>query len=215
MRTLYLDTSSSFLYTGIVDDEKIIVEKKEKLDKNLSKFALQKISQMFEENNISSEEIDKIVVVNGPGSFTGVRIGLTIAKTFAWAKNIPIIPISSLEAMALSNKKENYKYLVPAIDARRNYVFASIYDNENNSFVMNEQYINLTTLEAALDNMPNNISYISNDSLNVKYSITKYEPDIKLIVDTVKDRKAVNPHSIDANYLKLTEAEENNDNRIS
>lgn len=215
MKTLYLDTSSSFLYTGIIDNDKVITEIKEKLDKDLSKFALLKVSQMFEENNISADEINKIIVVNGPGSFTGVRIGLTIAKTFAWARKIPIIPISSLEAMALSHCNEKTKYLVPAIDARRNFVFASIYDNENNSFIMNEQYINLTTLEAVLENMPNSITYISNDDLNVKYSVSKYNPDIKFIVDKVKDRQPVNPHSIDANYLKLTEAEENNDSRIN
>lgn len=215
MKILYLDTSSSFLYTGLVFDGQLITQIKEKLDKDLSTLALSKISRMFTENKITPDEINKIIVVNGPGSFTGVRIGLTIAKTFAWAKQIPIITISSLEAMALSHSKENSKYLVPAIDARRNYVFASIYDNENQAFVMNEQYINLNTLEAALENMPSNIKYITNDNLKINHEIITYDPDILYIVDKVKDRGPVNPHSIDANYLKLTEAEEKNDSRAS
>lgn len=215
MKILYLDTSSSFLYTGLVFDGQLITQIKEKLDKDLSTLALSKISRMFTENKITPDEINKIIVVNGPGSFTGVRIGLTIAKTFAWAKQIPIITISSLEAMALSHSKESSKYLVPAIDARRNYVFASIYDNENRAFVMNEQYINLNTLEAALENMPSNIKYITNDNLKINHEIITYDPDILYIVDKVKDRGPVNPHSIDANYLKLTEAEEKNDSRAS
>ena len=90
MKILYLDTSSSFLYTGIIENDKVISEIKEKLDKDLSKFALLKVSEMFEKNNVSSDEINKIIVVNGPGSFTGVRIGLTIAKIFAWARKIPM-----------------------------------------------------------------------------------------------------------------------------
>ena len=123
MKILYLDTSSSFLYAGLVFDEKLIDQINERLDKDLSKLALSKISKMFIENNITPDEINKIIVVNGPGSFTGVRIGLTIAKTFAWAKQIPIIPISSLEAMALSYEEKEVHYVIPIIDARRNFVF--------------------------------------------------------------------------------------------
>ena len=47
-------------------------------------------------------------MVNGPGSFTGIRIGITIAKVYAWSLNIPITTISSLEAMAISSENEKY-----------------------------------------------------------------------------------------------------------
>lgn len=211
MKILYLDTSSSFLYTSIIENDEIVAEIKERLDKDLSTEALPKISEMFEKNNISPDEIERIIVVNGPGSFTGVRIGLTIAKTFAWTRKIPIIPISSLEAMALSYNENDYKYIVPAIDARRSFVFASIYDKENKEFVMQEQYVSLATLEVAIENMPGNTAYISNDNINTDYEIIEYVPDIRNIVLNTKDREAVNPHAIDANYLKLTEAEEKHD----
>ena len=56
---------------------------------------------------------------------------------------------------------------------------------------------------------------ITNDNLKINHEISNYNPDISYIVEKVKDREAVNPHSIDANYLKLTEAEERNDNRTS
>lgn len=211
MKILYLDTSSNFLYTSIIGNDEIVAEIKERLDKDLSTEALPKISEMFEKNNISPDEIEKIIVVNGPGSFTGVRIGLTIAKTFAWTRKIPIIPISSLEAMALSYNENDYKYIVPAIDARRNFVFASIYDKENKEFVMQEQYVSLATLEVAIENMPGNAAYISNDNINTDYGIIEYVPNILNIVLNTKDREVVNPHAIDANYLKLTEAEEKHD----
>ena len=208
MKILYLDTSSSFLYTAILEDSNIIAEIKEKLDNNLSVYTLPKIEEMLKNNNIDINSIEKIIVVNGPGSFTGIRIGLTITKTLAWARNIPIIPISSLEAMSLS-AEEDYDYVVPVIDARRGYVYASIYDNQNDKFVMNEKYISLNVLLVALSNIEGTITFITNDSISVDYNVKSYSPDISKIVLNTMNRESVNPHSIDANYLKLTEAEEN------
>lgn len=208
MKIFYLDTSSNYLYTAILEDTKVISEIKEKLDRDLSSLALFKIEEMFKNNNMDLNDIEKIIVVNGPGSFTGVRIGLTIAKTISWAKKIPIIQISSLEAMALSSNNK-YNYTVPAIDARRNYVFAAIYDNVNKSFILKEQYISINTLEAAMGNLGDDITYISNDKLNTEYNIQEYVPDIAYIVENVMNREGINPHSVDANYLKMTEAEEN------
>ena len=207
MITLYLDTTSSFLYTALIKSGETIAEIKEQLNNNLSEYTLPRIEEMLKVKDISINEIEKIIVVNGPGSFTGIRIGLTIAKTLAWAKNIPIIPISSLEAMALSSDGE-YDYVVPAIDARRGFVYASIYDIKNNSFVMNEKHILIDTLNIALDSLVGGICYISNDIINTEYDVQPYEPKIDKIVNFVKDREPVNPHSVDANYLKMTEAEE-------
>ena len=212
MKIFYLDTSSNFLYTAILEDEVVIAEDKEKLEKDLSKYTLQKIKELIIKNNISFDDIEKIIVVNGPGSFTGIRIGLTIAKTLAWVKNIPIIQISSLEAMALSNNMENIDYIVPIIDARRGFVFSTIYDNNKKEFILKEQYINLTTLDAALDSIVGNILFITNDDIKTKYIRTIYEPNISKIVKIAKNRQTINPHDVDANYLKLTEAEEKYDN---
>lgn len=208
MKIFYLDTSSNYLYTAILEDTKIVSEIKEKLERDLSSLALFKIEELFKKNNMTLSDIEKIIIVNGPGSFTGVRIGLTIAKTISWAEKIPIIQISSLEAMALSSNSR-YDYTVPAIDARRNYVFATIYDNVNRNFILKEQYINIKTLEIAIENLDGDIAYISNDKLNTEYTIQKYVPDISHIVENVMNRECINSHLVDANYLKMTEAEEN------
>ena len=103
MKYLYIDTSSSFLYAAILENDNIISKVCEDYGQSLSEIALPKIAAMFEENNINPKEIDKIIVVNGPGSFTGIRIGITIAKVYAWSLKIKITTISSLEAMAISN----------------------------------------------------------------------------------------------------------------
>ena len=80
MRTLYIDTSSSFLYTGIINDNKIEAEIKEEYGHKLSEMALPEIVSMFEKNKLQAKDVDKIIVVYGPGSFTGIRIGITIAQ---------------------------------------------------------------------------------------------------------------------------------------
>ena len=204
MRCLYIDTSSSFLYTSIVDDEKVIAEIKEEYGQSLSEVALPKIVSMFEENNFKPEDIDKIIVVNGPGSFTGIRIGITIAKVYAWSLKIPITTIYSLEAMALSS--DSNKYHVPMINARRGYVFAAIYD-VNNDVVLEPQHIKLEELKKKLDGIPY-YEIISNDEFEENFEVSKYSPDMLKIVKKYKNKECINPHIVNPEYLKLTEAEE-------
>lgn len=211
MKYLYLDTTSNFLYTGVVDNNYLICERKLRFDKDLSTMALTTMVTMLEEKNIKPSDIDKIILVNGPGSFTGCRIGITIAKTFAWSLNIPITTISSLEAMALSN--ENYDFFIPVLDARRDFVFSGIYDKDNNQ-IMKNQYIKKSVLETAINNMSDNFIFITNDDIELNGPKVNYDPNILNIVLKYKDKESVNPHGIDADYLKLTEAEEKlNDNK--
>ena len=204
MRIFYLDTTSSFLYFGLVEDDKLIFEVKKSLGKDMSKYTLSTIEEKFNEFKISTDSVDKIILVNGPGSFTGIRIGATIAKTFAWAKNIPISTITSLESMALSSKS-NSDLLVPIIDARRGFVFSQIFDNKF-SEISKPRYINLNILRDEANAHNVSISYISNDSF--EFEVERYEPNILKIVKYFRDKEIVSPHSIDAFYLKLTEAEE-------
>lgn len=206
MKILYLDTSSSFLYCAIVKNGECIAEIKQNLEKDLSSLALSQINNLFVSTSTVPNDIDKILVVNGPGSFTGIRVGLTIAKTFAWGLNKKISTISSLEAMAISNRN-NYDYFIPVINARRGYVYSGIYDREGNE-ILKGQYINLEVLKASVDNLPGKYIYISNDDLEEIYPLERYNPDFVEIVNNYGSKEEINPHAVDALYLKLTEAEE-------
>ena len=206
MRTLYIDTSSSFLYSAIVEDNKILGEIKEEYGQSLSEVALSRIVSIFNDNNIKPEDIDKIIVVNGPGSFTGIRIGITIAKVYSWSLNIPITTISSLEAMSLSS--ESQKYHVPAIDARRGYVFAAIYD-ENNNQVLKPQHIKIEDLKQEMSKLDDYVVITNDEYLDEDFdNIEGYNPNLLKIVNCYKDKEPINPHAINPDYLKLTEAEE-------
>ena len=203
MRILYIDTSSSYLYTSIVENDKLISEIKEEFGQSLSEVALPRIVSMFEDNNLSPKDIDKIIVVNGPGSFTGIRIGITIAKIYAWSLNIPISTIYSLEAMAISSKENTYH--VPIINARRGYVYTAIYD-ENYNEVLKPCHILLTDLQEKLKDI-DNYEYISNDEFD-DLELNSYSPDFIKIINKFKDKENINPHAVNPEYLKLTEAEE-------
>lgn len=206
MKILYLDTSSSFLYCAIVKNDESIGELKLNLEKDLSSLALLAISNLFVTTSTDPKDIDKILVVNGPGSFTGIRVGLSIAKTYAWSLDIKISTISSLESMAISCKSD-YDYFIPIIDARRGYVYSGIYDKDSNQ-ILKDQYMSLDVLKVTVENLPGSYVFITNDKINDLNPMEGYDPDFVSIVNKYKDREEVNPHEIDALYLKLTEAEE-------
>lgn len=205
MRYLYIDTSSSYLYTAIVEDNKLISSISEEYGQNLSEVALPKIASMFESNNLNPKDIQKIIVVNGPGSFTGIRIGITIAKIYAWSLNIEITTITSLEAMAVSSNKNLIH--IPILNARRGYVYSAIYDKDIT--ILKPQHIKFEELMNYVNNI-DNYEFISNDKFENLSSVSAYSPDYIKIVEKYKNKKAVNPHSVNPEYLKLTEAEEKN-----
>jgi len=205
MKILYIDTTTSYLYTGLVVDGKLLADIKEDFGKDLSSCALQKISELLKNNNLEPNDIDKIMVVNGPGSFTGIRVGVTIAKTYAYSLNKKVITISSLEAMALSGKTDS-TFKVPMIDARRGYVYGAIYNNDATP-VLKPQYITLEALTCAVDHLIDSFEYISNQKFN-DIECESYNPDIEKIVNTFKNREEINPHAVNPVYLKQTEAEE-------
>ena len=204
MKYLYIDTSSSYLNTALVEDNNVLASINEEFGQSLSEVVVPKIVSMFQENNIEPKDIDKIIVVNGPGSFTGIRIGITIAKVYAWSLNIPITTIDSLGAMALSSNDK--KVHIPMINARRGYVYGAIYD-EDNRILLKPQHIKQIDLEKEYQKYPNR-EIISNDELEINEQIKSYTPDFLKIVNFYKDKENINPHAVNPEYLKLTEAEE-------
>lgn len=205
MKILYIDTTSNYLYSALLIDENITGEIKENLGKDLSVFTLDRIKKMLDENHVTPSDLDKILVVNGPGSFTGIRIGVTIAKTLAYSLNIPISTVSSLEIMALSSTQET-TYKVPIIDARRGYVYAGIYDEDNNQILKN-QYMSLEALKCAIDKLPGTYSVITNNDIDIE-NIERYSPNFLKAITANKNKECVNHHSVNPIYLKSTEAEE-------
>lgn len=206
MISLFLDTHSSDLNIGVVKS-KTLDEIKLKDLENHSNLFLSKVDEILKKNDIEPREVDRIVVVNGPGSFTGIRIAVTCAKVYAYMLNKEITTISSLKAYALST--DNYDYIVPLIDARRGYVYGAIYDKNLNE-VQEESYISFDELMGKVSKLNGVVKYIGNYTNN-NIEVIKPNLDILNIVDYSKKLENINPHLVNPNYLKKTEAEEKND----
>ena len=136
-------------------------------------------------------KVNEIIVVNGPGSFTGIRIGVTIAKIFAYLKKIRIVTITSLQARAIGN---NSKYILSLIDAKHDNYYVGLYDSKYNKIT--EEFASIDKVEE-LKEKYNPLVVTPNNNYNIEE-----------IVEYTKSFEGQNPHTVDPIYLKLPEAME-------
>ena len=208
MINLFVDTSYKSLYLALLKDESIIDQIQIMSEFNFSETMIPKLSELLKNNGLESKNINKIFVVVGPGSFTGIRIGLTACKVLAYVLNIPIVPISSLEFMATT--AVNTDYVIPFIDARHNMVFGAVYDKLG-KVVFPDKYCSLSELNSSISGTYTFVTY--DENIVDSYVEPKYDVH-KIIVNHIND-EGKNSHEIKPNYLKKTEAEEKlNDSRV-
>lgn len=202
MKYLLIDTSLSYALVSIICNNEILALFNDKVDNDMSSRIIPIIEDCLKKSNIELKDINKIFVVNGPGSFTGVRIGVTVSKIISWSLNIDLISLSSLELLATSSTSSE---IIPMINARRGNVFAGGYDKNLNTILPNGLY-NLD--ELIKEHV--NATYISYDLFEDKnINLIKPNLDIIKIIKKHENDKPVNPHALIPNYLKKTEAEEN------
>ena len=196
MISLFIDTSLSDVSIALLKDEKLLSLINNNIPGEHSVYVTKYIEDILKENNILPNQIKEIIVINGPGSFTGVRIGVTIAKIFAYLLNIRIVSITSLKAKIIGRSS---KYILSTIDAKHNNYYVGLYDN--NYEKIKEEFMS----EEELNNL---IKQYHPLTISEK---EKYE--IEEIIKYAKNIKNENPHSINPIYLKLPEAMEKNDKR--
>jgi len=201
MKSLFINTSTDKMVVAIVVDDKVEYLCKENRGRDLSVSLMPTIEEAFSKTNQKPNDIDTIFVANGPGSFTGIRMGVTVAKTMAWGLHLKVVPLSSLELMASTNTEK--EYVVPLIDARRGYVFAGIYDH-NLNVIKEASYISLEDLRNEIGEKE--VLYVSEDQF--AFEVAESDYDILKIISKHKNDEGINPHQLKPNYLKMTEAEE-------
>ncbi|XID92869.1 tRNA (adenosine(37)-N6)-threonylcarbamoyltransferase complex dimerization subunit type 1 TsaB [Paenibacillaceae bacterium WGS1546] len=135
---LAFDTSTAAFAASIVKDGALVDSVVSFAERNHSVRVLSEIQELLRRNGLTGGDLDAIVAGRGPGSYTGVRIAVTAAKTLAWAWNKPLIGVSSLEALALGawlSLRRNHEdladdrdvWIVPIMDARRGQVYTARY----------------------------------------------------------------------------------------
>ena len=133
---LFIDTHDELITIALKAKDNLYIKTKES-EYSHSVYTMPMIAEIFDENNLDIKDLDKIIVVNGPGSFTGIRIGLSIAKTIAYALNIKINTISSLLTYLISSNIKENKMAV--IEDNKGY-YISAMDKDNN-IILEEQYV--------------------------------------------------------------------------
>lgn len=127
MKILAIDTSSKICSVSILEDDHVILEKHTNDEKTHSQNLMPLIDTLFKETNLSLDDINLLACCQGPGSFTGIRIGIATIKAFSDAKNIPVIGITSLESLAYNITDTGL--IVSLIDAKNDNVYYSLFSN--------------------------------------------------------------------------------------
>ena len=205
MITLFIDTSFSDVSIALLKDNKIINKIIKSIPNEHSKYAITYIDDVLKKSNVKPNEVNNIMVVNGPGSFTGVRIGLTIAKIYAYLLNIDVTLVSSLKTLALSSKGN---YILSLMDARNDNYYLGLYDKNYNE-VIEEHFSNINEINEILEKY-NDVKIVSNSNISVNNYELIEELDIERIVLYYKDKQRVNAHQVLPNYLKLPQVLEKN-----
>ena len=206
MISLLIDTCTKNVCIALFKDKSLLDKVIHSNQIDLSGNFMVLVSNILSKNNIKIEDIDKFFVAVGPGSFTGIRIGVTCAKVMAWALKKDVIPFSSLELLA--SVDNNADYIVPLIDARRGYVFTGVYDNHLNC-IMNDDYIKLDDLLKKMGT-DKSITFVSLDNFDLETYLPEY--NVNKVIEKHYNDTPINPHSLNPNYLKKTEAEEKREN---
>jgi|LSQX01.3.fsa_nt_gb tRNA threonylcarbamoyladenosine biosynthesis protein TsaB len=131
MRVLAVDTASVVATAAVIDKDKLICEHVLNHKKTHSEKIMPMIEEILNSSEIDIKDIDIFAAAVGPGSFTGLRIGIAAIKGFAQAIDRPVVGVSTLEGLAYNTGINQY-ILSPIMDARRNQVYNAIYKWNNN-----------------------------------------------------------------------------------
>ncbi|MCX7792823.1 MAG: tRNA (adenosine(37)-N6)-threonylcarbamoyltransferase complex dimerization subunit type 1 TsaB [Thermodesulfovibrionales bacterium] len=134
MRILAIETSTVLGGIAIVDDKVLISEIRLNVSVEHSERLLPEIAHLIKASGLSIEDIDAFAISTGPGSFTGLRVGMATAKGLSFASGKPLIAVSTLEAMAWNLPYTHYP-VCTVLDARRNQVFMALFKWKEENFI--------------------------------------------------------------------------------
>ena len=211
MKVLAFDTSSKALSLAILEDKQVLAETTINIKKNHSITLMPAIDFLMASLDWTPKDLDRIVVAEGPGSYTGLRIAVATAKTLAHTLNIELVGMSSLLAMV---PRQQEGLLVPLMDARRNNVYAGFYENAKP--VMPEAHLSFAeVLEKVTD--AEQVTFVGEvgpfvEQIQEQLPQASYQetlPNVANLALWAWDKKEDSLHDFVPNYLKRVEAEEN------
>jgi tRNA threonylcarbamoyladenosine biosynthesis protein TsaB len=222
MKVLAIDTSNYSLGVAVINKEQVIGEYITNLKKNHSVRVMPAIEKLLQDCEMKPKELEKIVVAKGPGSYTGVRIGVTIAKTLAWTLNIPLVGISSLQVLAAGVGRYFDGGVSPLFDARRGQIYTGLYQYQKSQMetLAQDQIILTTDWVKQLQSFEGKVLFVGSDlpihrdvikeSLGERAAfaeITEHNPRPAELALLGYDLPGEDIHTFVPNYIRLAEAE--------
>ena len=211
MKVLAFDTSSKALSLAILEDKQVLAETMINIKKNHSITLMPAIDFLMASLDWTPKDLDRIVVAEGPGSYTGLRIAVATAKTLAHTLNIELVGMSSLLALVPYQQEGLF---VPLMDARRNNVYAGFYENAKP--VMPEAHLSFERVIELIKGA-SQVTFVGEvgpfvEQIQEHLPRTNFKetlPNAANLALLVWDKEADSLHDFVPNYLKRVEAEEN------
>lgn len=228
LKILAFDTSNQPLSVAVVAGNQIMTEQLVNVKRNHSLQLMPAIDEALRQANISLDKIDRIAVAAGPGSYTGLRIAVTIAKSLAWSRDIELVGISSLKVIAANSAQHDEETLiVPLFDARRKNIYTGLYQkNKAGELIQIEADTHLASdkwaaflaseyegrkLELIGVDAPAFLE-VFQEKLGDKVQlapVSQHLPRASVLAFLAQKEQPVDSHHFVPTYLKLAEAEEN------
>lgn len=133
MRILAFETSAKAASVALLQDGQLLGEYMQNSGQTHSRTVMKMAEDLLCNCDLTAKDVDAVGCAAGPGSFTGVRIGLAAAKGFAWGRELPLVGVSTLEAMA-KNVAVSDGYYCAVMDARRSQVYTAIFEMKDGNF---------------------------------------------------------------------------------
>ncbi len=165
-KILAIDTSDRICSVAISDNNKVVSKRAIGNKLSHSETLMPFIESAFKDVDFSVDELDYIFVVDGPGSFTGIRIGVATAKALAHFKNIPIITVKSLKVIASLVEKED-AIIVPLIDARRMTFYTMFFENNYKTELSEIYHIELCEIIEKVSSYNKKVYFVGDNLLEV------------------------------------------------
>ena len=212
MKIAAIDTSSKALTLAILEDETLLAQMTLNIKKNHSITLMPAIDFLMNSLDMKPTDLDRIVVAQGPGSYTGLRMAVATAKTLAHTLKIELVGVSSLQALV---PEQVEGLVIPVMDARRNNVYAGFY--QSGQSVRPEAHLPLAEVLEIAGVADQPVTFVGETAVFAEQieaalpgvSVQPTLPDAAVIGRLGLDLPAQSIHDFVPNYLKRVEAEEN------
>lgn len=226
MKTLGIDTSNQVMSVALTEGTELVMEKTVNIKRNHSIQLMPAIEELVSEAGWKPRDIERVVVAKGPGSYTGVRIGVTVAKTLAYSLNAELVGLSSLHVLAGNGESIPGSFVVPVFDARRGNIYTGLYRYEATGFgvvaVENDTHISAEKWADYLSTLDGTVQLVGQDAARhyetfksklgdrlIALPSSRQYPKASVAIELGQNLEPEPAHLFEPEYLKRAEAEQN------